>query len=266
MTSSKLPIMYVAAAAAVSILATPAKANGNFCGTTWNDAVSRCARDCPSGAPSQCASGETCFAGTPVSYNFLCSLFFFRITRGLNLYFRDGFISSTQCVSTPQTPQPTQRQTSPPIAQQQSGNNVGGGTCGGGNLGNGICPNADECCSRYGFCGSTPEYCTQPASSPTGNVGQNVTPSTGEAGTCGGGNVGNGICPNSNECCSQFGFCGTTPEHCSKPVSTPPTPSGQNFPPSTGGAAPSVYGTCGGGNVGNGICPNNNECCSQFGL
>ena len=37
----------------------------------------------------------------------------------------------------------------------------------------------------------------------------------GSDGTCGGGNVGNGICADTNLCCSQFGFCGLSAEHCS---------------------------------------------------
>lgn len=37
----------------------------NYCGVTWVDAVA-CQRPCPSGAPADCAAGETCFANTPV--------------------------------------------------------------------------------------------------------------------------------------------------------------------------------------------------------
>jgi hypothetical protein len=33
-------------------------------------------------------------------------------------------------------------------------------------------------------------------------------------GTCGGGSVGDGNCANTNLCCSKFGFCGTSAEHC----------------------------------------------------
>lgn len=44
-----------------------AQSGGNYCGTGWMDAVSRCAKPCPSGAPTDCMTGETCFAGTPVS-------------------------------------------------------------------------------------------------------------------------------------------------------------------------------------------------------
>ena len=34
------------------------------------------------------------------------------------------------------------------------------------------------------------------------------------SGTCGGGNRGNGVCPVAGKCCSQFGYCGTSAEHC----------------------------------------------------
>ena len=71
-------------------------------------------------------------------------------------------------------------------------------------------------------------------------------------GDCGNGQVGNGICPNVGECCSEWGWCGTDPEHCggSDTTSTGPT---------------STSGTCGSGNVGDGICPNEGECCSALG-
>jgi hypothetical protein len=48
------------------------QSNGNYCGSTWIDAVSRCAKPCPTGAPTECFGGETCFAGTPVC-NCQCS-------------------------------------------------------------------------------------------------------------------------------------------------------------------------------------------------
>lgn len=48
--------------------------------------------------------------------------------------------------------------------------------------------------------------------------------------------------------------------HCDNKAVTPATS------PSTGGSAPSVFGNCGDGNVGNGICADNNECCSMYGL
>jgi hypothetical protein len=41
--------------------------------------------------------------------------------------------------------------------------NKNGDSCGGGVVGNGICPDPTFCCSRYGWCGKTPQYCKYPA-------------------------------------------------------------------------------------------------------
>ena len=67
--------------------------------------------------------------------------------------------------------------------------------CGDGVVGNGYCTDMTLCCSTFGYCGSTAEYC---------------------GGTCGNGNVGNKICPDSNLCCSTFGYCGSTAEYCNE--------------------------------------------------
>lgn len=52
--------------------------------------------------------------------------------------------------------------------------------------------------------------------------------------------IGDGICPDSNLCCSQWGWCGNTADHC------------------TGSS-------CGGGIVGNGFCADPLHCCSEWG-
>jgi hypothetical protein len=67
---------------------------------------------------------------------------------------------------------------------------------------------------------------------------------------CGDGKVGNGICPNVGECCSQYGWCGASDEHCA-----------------TGGERSGSLGpgSCGNGYVGNGSCANAGDCCSRFG-
>lgn len=79
------------------------------------------------------------------------------------------------------------------------------------------CPTG-KCCSKWGYCGTTSEYCTpancQPqygrcdGAAPTGSI----TPD----GTCG--NVQNGqnkgyICP-TGQCCSRYGWCGTASGYC----------------------------------------------------
>jgi hypothetical protein len=101
--------------------------------------------------------------------------------------------------------------------------------CGSGSIGNGQCPLITDCCSQYGYCGTDPEHCatTLPpveAAAAAGTGGAAVatipTMSTGiveqttTGGTCGGGNVGNGECPIMTDCCSEYGFCGTSIEHC----------------------------------------------------
>jgi predicted carbohydrate-binding protein with CBM5 and CBM33 domain len=81
------------------------------------------------------------------------------------------------------------------------------------------------------FGGSSP---TAPVPAPTGG-------GTG-GGTCGNGSRGNGICSN-GQCCSQFGWCGTTSAHCSgggggSPVAAP-----------VAAPAPTAGGGGGSGNV-----------------
>lgn len=48
-----------------------------------------------------------------------------------------------------------------PVANGCVGNSGGtaGGTCGGGNRGNGICPQAGLCCSKWGWCGTSAAHC-----------------------------------------------------------------------------------------------------------
>ena len=135
------------------------------------------------------------------------------------------------------------------------------GSCGNGNRGNGVCSNG-QCCSQYGWCGTTSAHCTTSGGGGgsggstqlgdwalcssssqckngccsskysgdgktkctplTGgfnaaiclpNGGQGGTPTPPSGGTCGNGNRGNGVCAN-GQCCSQFGWCGTTSAHC----------------------------------------------------
>ena len=111
---------------------------GAFCGQTWSLAISTCNRPCPSGAPSECFEGETCYAGTPCSF------------------------LQQQTTTTSKTNRPTVRPTAtssavvnPNIAANTYNNNNSPlynavATCGGGTVGNGLCPQINECCSQYG--------------------------------------------------------------------------------------------------------------------
>ena len=99
-----------------------------------------------------------------------------------------------------------------------------------------------------------------PAPVPQASVPQTYTTTTNVqsqqqqgADYCGDGFRNSGLCLDPAECCSQYGYCGTKPEHCANA-------------PTTGGSAPSLHGTCGGGRIGNTICSNNAECCSEYGF
>lgn len=95
------------------------------------------------------------------------------------------------------------------------GNTSPDGTCGGSS--GFVCPTG-QCCSQYGWCGTTSAYCgagCQPTYGtcsgsgtppPPGNGGGSPSPD----GTCGGTNGYN--C--GSMCCSQYGWCGTSSEYC----------------------------------------------------
>jgi len=104
-------------------------------------------------------------------------------------------------VSAP-VPSPVQKPVSTPTSS---------GTCGNGNRGNGVCANG-QCCSQWGWCGTTSAHCSGGAPPVSTPVAAPV-PAPVSSGTCGGGNRGNGICSN-GQCCSQWGWCGTTSDFC----------------------------------------------------
>jgi len=52
------------------------------------------------------------------------------------------------------------------------------------------------------------------------------------AASCGGGTVGDGICQDSSLCCSEWGWCGSTPAHCSGNPTVAPAPTPPPAPPS----------------------------------
>jgi hypothetical protein len=91
----------------------------------------------------------------------------------------------------------------------------GGKTCAGSTFGN--------CCSQYGWCGSTTDHCgsgcnssfgtcsgggggTTPPTTPTTPVSTDGTCGTQGGATCAGSTFGN--------CCSQYGWCGSSTDHC----------------------------------------------------
>ncbi|KAM0277064.1 hypothetical protein ACHAQH_006134 [Verticillium albo-atrum] len=94
-------------------------------------------------------------------------------------------------------------------------------TCGGANAF--TCPEG-TCCSEFGFCGTTTAHCSTGCQSAFGTCGEGASPAETGApapvatpgsispdSSCGGANAF--VCP-AGTCCSQFGFCGTTTDHC----------------------------------------------------
>jgi len=285
-------IAVIAAAASLAVLPSTS-ASENFCGSTWVDAVSSCARDCPTGAPSDCSAGETCFAGTP------CVKAQLQATP--NPTPRPIFLTEQQTTNVNNNGEPGQWGNQNVANGSTATTAVGTGTCGDGQQGNGKCPIASECCSQFFYCGSSPAHCAPPPPTPYNGQAssQQQQPSTGGSapsiyGTCGGGNTGNEICPNNSECCSGYGFCGITEDHCNnkngnlgpnypnngaQQASSPNTPQfnqngilvpaqapQQQNQQTTQAYQPQQFGTCGSGQTGNGICQLNSQCCSSEGF
>ncbi|KAI1845686.1 hypothetical protein JX266_008297 [Neoarthrinium moseri] len=91
------------------------------------------------------------------------------------------------------------------------------GTTGAGTAGY-VCPTG-LCCSGYGYCGNSTDYCL--ASNGCQDLFGDCTDDGGDdAGDSDSGRCGpsfNGAVCASNECCSAEGYCGTTTEHCQAP-------------------------------------------------
>ncbi|KAL6764443.1 hypothetical protein V8C86DRAFT_2475969 [Haematococcus lacustris] len=84
-------------------------------------------------------------------------------------------------------------------------------TCGGGTIGNSICADPVHCCSQYGFCGPTKEYCGDGC---LGGPCLVPAPPPRPPGTCGSGVKGNGYCTSPKDCCSKSFWCGSSADHC----------------------------------------------------
>ena len=79
------------------------------------------------------------------------------------------------------------------VAAQDCGSEAGGATC------------ADNlCCSQYGYCGSTSDYC---------GTGCQSGPCTSSSSSSSSGGGCNPPC-DSDLCCSQYGYCGSTSDYC----------------------------------------------------
>lgn len=69
---------------------------------------------------------------------------------------------------------------------------------------------------------TTTDTTTTPTSTTTSATNPIITTTTYISSTtnCGDGNVGNGVCPTAGDCCSEWGYCGITPEHCETTTSS----------------------------------------------
>ncbi|KAF2471824.1 uncharacterized protein BDR25DRAFT_342443 [Lindgomyces ingoldianus] len=153
-----------------------------------------------------------------------------------------------------------------------------GQTCLGSTFGN--------CCSAYGYCGATDIYC-QAAEGCQAGFGDCIQPSPVSSsalptstvkvstdGQCGG---ANGVCTGSGfgDCCSPYGWCGSSPDHCgagcqglfgtcNSSPSTLATVTG-TAPQPTSTQKVSLDGSCGG--TGGQTCLGSvfGDCCSEYG-
>ena len=85
----------------------------------------------------------------------------------------------------------------------------------------GICPN-NKCCSKWGYCGNTSDYCDTGCQKNYGRCNEGTTTTTKPIatttnlplsdGACG---PGIAICT-PGKCCSKYGYCGTTDAYCGK--------------------------------------------------
>jgi peptidoglycan/xylan/chitin deacetylase (PgdA/CDA1 family) len=139
--------------------------------------------------------------------------------------------------STPATPGSSTTRTSTGPTSTPTGTVSTDGTCGTQGK-NQICIGSEfgNCCSQYGYCGKSTDHCGTGCNTLFGNCGTNANPTSGPTatstsapqptgalktstdGSCGGssgftcvGFVHDGA---KSECCSQYGWCGTSTDHC----------------------------------------------------
>ncbi|KAF3037815.1 hypothetical protein E8E12_006794 [Didymella heteroderae] len=163
-----------------------------------------------------------------------------------------------------------------PVSNNGECGSASGQTCIGSTFG--------SCCSSYGYCGRTDIYCfstegcqsgygectTPPSVSSTSPASPTSTEKVSLDGTCGGDN--GYVCPGSGlgDCCSPYGWCGSSNSHCGAGcqnafgVCSGPTPTG-TAPLPTSTLKVSLNGACG-GNTGQ-TCSGSTfgTCCSEYG-
>lgn len=89
--------------------------------------------------------------------------------------------------------------------------------CGEGKIGNGMCAETrrdGSCCSLHGWCGTSDQHCLNVAVAGEGGGPPMSFMGSGKEPMCGEGVRGNGKCPQQGDCCSRYGWCGSSEEHC----------------------------------------------------
>jgi len=144
----------------------------------------------------------------------------------------------------------------------------------------GKCPDG-ECCSKYGYCGTSDKHCksgcqsefgeckvvtTTTTTTTTTKTSTKTSLPTSTNGRCG---KSDGKCP-SGKCCSKYGYCGTSDAHCKSGCQsefgecklTTTTTTTTKTKTSTKSSIPtSTNGKCG---KSDGKCPSG-KCCSKYG-
>ncbi|KAI8829695.1 hypothetical protein BJ741DRAFT_622055 [Chytriomyces cf. hyalinus JEL632] len=136
-------------------------------------------------------------------------------------------------------------------------------SCGDGIVGSGVCDDASLCCSPYGWCGSSPEHCGTGSEQQSSDNFAPANADTSSSSSCGLGFVGNGKCDDSSLCCSPYGWCGSSPEHCTAGQSGNGVSENNNQPEQV--SSDNQQGSCGLGFIGNGKCDDSSLCCSPYG-
>jgi len=78
-----------------------------------------------------------------------------------------------------------------------------------GRCGDGVSCPAGYCCSKYGYCGTTNDFCGDGCQVKYGTCKANSISTNGRCGP----NYDNKVCPG-DKCCSLYGWCGTDADHC----------------------------------------------------
>jgi len=222
--------------------------NYGYCGSTSDYcSASNCYSQCntaPASTLTGCQiPGNECAAGSCCSQYGYCGT-------------TSDFCSAANCYS--QCPAPTSSTVAPSTtaaASTLTGCQIPGSECA-----------AGDCCSQYGYCGNTGDYCSaancfSQCPAPTSST---VAPSTtAVASTLTGCQIPGNECAAGN-CCSQYGYCGNTADYCSATncYSQCPVPtSSSTIATTTTAAAPSTLTGC--------QLPGNQcaagSCCSNYG-